>query len=64
MAPQGGQASAREYFSRDLDKIDRAALPPLRRVGGPSLRVFPIAPLGPAIFHLIPTARMFQTLPL
>ena len=42
-----------EYFSRDLDKIDRAALPPLRRVGGPSLRVFPIAPLGPAIFYLI-----------
>ena len=44
--------SAREDFGHDLHKIDRAALPPHRRVGGPSLRVLAIAPLGPAIFHL------------
>ena len=57
MALRGGQASAMEYsaredFGHDLHKIDRAALTPRRRVGGPSLRVLPIAPLGPAIFHL------------
>ena len=66
MALHGGQASAMEYsagedFGHDLHKIDRAALPPHRRVGGPSLRVLPIAPLGPAIFSShhtsLPNAR-------
>ncbi len=57
MALRGGQASAMEYsarenFGHDLHKIDRAALPPYRRDGGPSLRVSPIATLGPAILHL------------
>ena len=65
MALRGGQASAMEYsaredFGHDLHKIDRAALPPHRRVGGPSLRVLAIAPLGPAIFH--PTTPLCPTL--